>query len=306
MRRRIPPLNPLSTFEVAARHGSFTLAAEELNVTQGAVSRQVRALEEYLGLELFERQHRSVRLTRMGQEYYADIKTGFEHLEAATARLAASRTRETLVVRSYSTFATRWLIPRLPKFLKANPQVSVEFTASVREVNFDQDEVDMAVHFGVTEERPDLVQHLLLPVVITPVCSPSLMRTEHPLVNPADLQHHTLLHTMVRPNDWPNWLAAVGVTEDWALHGYRFESSGMAYEAAIKGVGVAIAVKDFILDDIREGRLVAPYDTVLSTPYSYWLVFPPRKTANPAVQVFQAWILEEARAYRLNANERGH
>ena len=113
MRRRIPPLNPLSTFEVAARNGSFTLAAEELNVTQGAVSRQVRTLEEFLGLDLFERQHRSVRLTRAGQAYYADIRTGFEHLEAATARLAASLQREKLVVRSYSTFATRWLIPRL-------------------------------------------------------------------------------------------------------------------------------------------------------------------------------------------------
>lgn len=298
MRRRIPPLNPLSTFEVAARLGSFTLAAQELNVTQGAVSRQVRALEEFLGLDLFERQHRSIRLTRMGQDYYADIKDGFEHLEAATARLAASRARETLVVRSYSTFATRWLIPRLPKFHMANPQISVEFTASVREVNFDQDDVDMAVHFGITEDRPNLVQHLLLPVVITPVCSPALLKSERPLARPTDLQHHMLLHTMVRLDDWPNWLAAAGIRSDWTRHGYSFESSGMAYEAAIRGVGVAIAVKDFVLDDIKDGRLVAPFDMALSTPYSYWLVYPPRKTAKPSVTVFQAWILEEAREYR--------
>jgi LysR family glycine cleavage system transcriptional activator len=300
MRRRIPPLNPLSTFEVAARNGSFTLAAEELNVTQGAVSRQVRALEEFLDLELFERHHRSVRLTRAGQDYYADIKAGFEHLEAATARLAASRARETLVVRSYSTFATRWLIPRLPKFNSANPKISIEFTASVREVNFDQDDVDMAVHFGILEDRPDLIRHLLLPVAITPVCSPALLKSEHPLVHPNDLQHHTLLHTMVRPDDWQNWLAAVGISAEWVQQGYRFESSGMAYEAAIKGVGVAIAVRDFVLDDIKEGSLVAPFDMALSTPYSYWLVYPPRKATKPSVQVFQAWILDEARKYRAN------
>lgn len=300
MRRRIPPLNPLSTFEVAARHGSFALAAAELNVTQGAVSRQVLALEEYLGINLFERQHRSVRLNRIGQEYYANIKPCFENLETATARLASSRTRATLVVRSFSTFATRWLIPRLPKFLKANPQVNVEFIASVSAVNFDKDEVDMAINFSPSEESPDLVQHFLLPVAITPVCSPALLQSDIPLTHPADLQNHTLLHTMVRPNDWQNWLAAVGVTDDWTQHGYRFESSGMAYEAAINGVGFAVAVKDFVLDDIREGRLIAPFDTVLSTPYSYWLVYPPRKSANPAVQVFQAWILDEARTYRLN------
>lgn len=296
MRRKIPPLNPLATFEAAARHGSFTLAAEELCVTQGAVSRGVVTLEEHLGLQLFERHHRSVRLTRNGHAYYSEIRAGFEQLETATARLIADKSQETLVVRSYGTFATRWLIPRFQKFRKANPHIAIEFTASLQPVNFEQTDVDMAIHFGVQEERTDLVQHLILPVAITPVCSPSLLAQTPSLVCPADLQHQTLIHTTVRPDDWPNWLAASGIRADWARRGHRFETSGMAYEAAIKGVGVAMAVTDFVREDIQSGVLATPFDLVLSTPYSYWLLYPPRKAVKAGVVAFRSWLLGEVSA----------
>jgi len=297
MARRIPPLNPLYTFEAAARHISFTQAASELNVTQGAVSRQVRTLEKYLGVALFERHHRSVRLTRAGASFHEDLKAGFEQIEAATGRLMASRSRKTLIVRAYGTFATRWLIPRLAVFHTANPKISVEITASMQPVNFEHEDVDVAVHFGITEERPGLHQNLLLPVAIIPVCSPALIRSRQPLRYPSDLQHYTLLHTLARPDDWPNWLAANGVSADWASRGYRFESSSMAYEAAINEVGVAAAVTALVQSDLKEGRLITPFPMALSTPYAYWLVYPPAKAANPAVAVFRNWVIEEAKRF---------
>ena len=297
MARRVPPLNPLYTFEAAARHGSFTLAADELHVTQGAVSRQVRTLEKYLGVNLFERRHRSVRLTRPGKSFHEDLKAGFEQLEAATGRLMANRARQTLIVRAYGTFATRWLIPRLAAFHEANPKISVDLTASMQPVDFEHEDVDIAVHFGVAEDRPGLHQSLLLPVAIVPVCSPRLIRSHRPLRHPSDLQHYTLLHTMARPGDWPNWLAANGVVADWTTRGYRFESSSMAYEAAIKEIGVAAAVTALVQSDLKEGRLIAPFSMTLSTPYAYWLVHPPAKTANPAVSVFRNWIVDEARRF---------
>jgi LysR family glycine cleavage system transcriptional activator len=295
--RRVPPLNPLYMFDVAARHGSFTLAADELHLTQGAVSRQVRTLEKYLGVNLFDRGHRSVRLTRAGKSFHEDLKVGFEQLEAATGRLMANRARQTLIVRAYSTFATRWLIPRLAAFHAANPKISVDLTASMKPVDFEHEDVDIAVHFGIAEERPDLNQSLLLPVAIVPVCSPALIRSRRPLRHPSDLQHYTLLHSMARPEDWPNWLGANGVVADWATRGFRFESSSMAYEAAIKEIGVAIAVAALVQSDLQEGRLIAPFAMILSTPYAYWLVHPPAKTVNPAVAVFRNWIIEEARRF---------
>jgi len=297
MSRRIPPLNPLHTFEAAARHASFTLAAQELHVTQGAVSRQVRALEKYLGVELFERYHRSVRLTRAGRSFHEDLRVGFEQIETATGRLMASRSRQTLIVRAYGTFASRWLIPRLAAFHEANPKISVDLTASMQPVDFAHEDVDIAVHFGVTEERPGLHQSLLLPVAIVPVCSPALLSSRRPLRHPSDLQHYTLLHTLVRPEDWPTWLRANGIVADWATRGYRFESSSMAYEAAIKEIGVAVAVTALVQSDLKEGRLVTPFPMTLSTPYAYWLVYPPAKAANPAVAVFRNWIVEEARRF---------
>lgn len=297
MARRIPPLNPLYTFETAARKVSFTLAAQELHVTQGAVSRQVRTLEKYLGVDLFERHHRSVRLTRAGRSLHEDLTAGFEQIEAATERLIANRSRKTLIVRSYSTFAARWLIPRLRAFREANPNISVDFTASMQPVDFEHEDVDIAVHFGPREERTGFHQSLLIPVSIVPVCSPELMRSRKRLRHPSDLQHFNLLHTLVRPDDWPNWLSANGIVADWANRGYRFESSNMAYEAAINGIGIAIAVTALVRSDLKDGRLDTPFPMTLSTPNAYWLVHPPAKAENPAVVVFRNWIVEEARRF---------
>lgn len=298
MARRIPPLNPLFTFEAAARHGSFTTSAQELNVTQGAVSRQVRTLEKYLGMELFERHHRSVRLTRIGKAFHDDLKVGFEQIEAAAARLTASRTRKSIIVRAYSSFATLWLIPRLAAFHEANPRILVELTASVQTVDFARDDVDIAVHFGVEEKRRDLLQDQLFPVAITPICSPALLKNKRSLRRPSDLENVTLLHTLIRPEDWPRWLSANGIVGDWVTRGYRFESSIMAYEAARNAVGVAIGVTGLVQSDLQEGRLVAPFPMTVSTPYSYWLLYPQAKTANPAVTVFRNWILEEAKRFK--------
>ncbi len=301
MARRLPPLTSLYAFERAARHASFTLAAQELFVTQGAISRQIRMLEKHLGVELFERGHRSVTLTRAGKAYYDGLAPGFAQIETATGRLMVNRSRQTLVVRAYGTFSTRWLIPRLARFQRTYPKIVVEFTASVQSVDFEHEDVDIAVQFGIPEELPDMEQHLLFPVNILPVCSPSLVRSARPLRHPSDLQHYTLLHTLLRPDDWPNWMKANGIDEEWTSHGYRFESSTMAYEAAIKEIGVALAIAAFVEEDLKEGRLFFPFQTVLATPYAYWLVYPPAKAENPAVVLFRNWMLEEAKDFTKEA-----
>ncbi|MEY4375819.1 MAG: hypothetical protein RJB26_369, partial [Pseudomonadota bacterium] len=206
MRRVLPPLNALRSFEAAARHGSFKAAAEELCVSHSAISHQVKLLEQYLGLELFSRHSRAVELTRAGRAYYPVLRETFDRLADSTALLLTPKRQDVLTIQLYSTFAIRWLIPRLPDFQTKHPQINVRLNTSQRDVDFEHEDVDACVLIG-TPANDDLQYTYLCGSELLPVCSPALLNGKTPLRTPADLAQHTLLQVYPSRRDWGLWLA---------------------------------------------------------------------------------------------------
>ncbi|SED63652.1 transcriptional regulator GcvA [Streptomyces melanosporofaciens] len=286
---QLPSLNPLKAFEAAGRHGSLTRAAKELHVTQGAVSRQVRLLETELGVRLFERRHRLIVLTPEGEQYLADISAAFATIDRSTARLQSHRRRAVLKIQAYTTFAMRWLIPRLPEFNEAHPEIEVQLSASTRDVNFDRDDLDAAIRSG-NGQWPGLHALHLCQCALIPVMSPSLAAGPPKLHTAADLARTTLLHSLARPRDWATWLAGTDHGDVDPERGLRFESSSLAYEAARQGLGVAIGQPELIRADLRSGRLVAPIDREVELPEGYYFVWPGERPESPKIQVFRDWL----------------
>jgi LysR family glycine cleavage system transcriptional activator len=293
MRRSLPPLNPLRTFESAARHRSFTRAAEELHVTQAAVSRQVATLEDYLGFKLFRRQNRDLEITDVGVRYAKAISRGFDIIEAATDVLPIGRPHaRSLNVRTYTTFAQCWLIPRLPRFLELHPNINLHLRTSVDEVDFDKDDVQLAIHYGRVRQSGVVVEPFLHDV-IDAACSPSLAAR---LGSPADLgrlNDFPLLQTVHRNQDWPLWLRKAGQDHS-NKQVLMFESSVLAYQAAAEGIGFAMTQVALISKQLETGTLVLPFKRPLQRPHTHQLVYRPASEHVPALRAFRNWILAEA------------
>lgn len=293
MPRDIPPLNPLRTFEAGARHLNFTEAAQELNVTPGAVSRQIRVLEEFLGVALFERGQRENKLTEKGLVYFNSLSEVFSRIEAATKSITDIDGQGPLRIWCSMTVAMRWLMPRLPVFHTAHPLRDVLFTTSLRPIDFGTNGVDVAIRSG-QPDLPGIVSHRLFDTDLVPVCSPSLLHLGRPLRSYDDLTHQTLLHSVLRPNEWASWLKAVGATSVNASRGIKFDSSSLAYQAATEGLGIAMARLALIKDDLEAGRLVRPFDFVLSSGVACYLIYPEHATRVKHLLAFRDWILTEA------------
>ncbi len=290
MSNPMPPLNPLRTFEIAARLNSFTLAADELNVSQVAVSRQVKALEDYLGVALFNRLHRGLVLTREGQELYHGITEAFQLIGNAARRVSRRGRRDILAVQAYTTFAQRWLIPRLVAFHTAHPRIEVRLSSSATAANFDTQNLDAAIRSG-NGEWPELHAERLVDVELIPVCSPSFLE-EFPLKQPSDLSNVRLLYSMARPHDWSAWAESVNC--DIVSHqGVKFENSALAYEAASVDVGVAIAVRVFVERHLRSGVLVAPFEQTCRTGDGYYLTWPKDKRPSQPLMQFLNWVRKQ-------------
>lgn len=287
------PLNALRAFEAAARHMSFKRAAAELNVTPGAVSRHVQQIEEHVGVPLFERRHREVSLTATGGDYFLAITEAFARIHAATQRVAATQAKRRLHIWSSVTFTMRWLLPRLPSFHVAHPDLDVMFTTSLKPLDFAADDLDMAIR-AVKSPAPGLIAHRLVETELVPVCSPRLREGPLPLRRIGDLARHTLLHSVQRDDDWSKWLAFVGQRGIDPRRGMRFETSSLAYQAAIEGIGLAIAQRALIADDLAAGRLVAPFDRVLREESPFYLLYPENKVNEPHLVAFRDWLLEQA------------
>ncbi len=212
---RLPPLNAIRAFEAAARHMSITLAADELHVTAGAVSRQIKSLEESLGVELFKRNHRQIALTRQGGDYYRAVTKAIDELRDATRRLKRrSPRKQQLKVRAYTTFAMRWLIPRLSGFHAQHPEIEVLLKASLEPVDFRKEDIDGAVRLG-DGQWPGVTTCRLVDNILAPVASAALLKTGPKLKRASDLRHYTLLHSIARPDDWAYWLEAAGAGDAW-------------------------------------------------------------------------------------------
>ncbi|WP_298234788.1 transcriptional regulator GcvA [uncultured Azohydromonas sp.] len=291
---RLPPLNAVRAFEAAARHMSITLAAEELHVTPGAVSRQIKTLEDTLGVQLFTRGHREISLTRQGQDYHRAATRAIEVLREATRKLQRRRQRKQLKIRAYTTFAMRWLIPRLSGFHAAHPDIEVLLKASLEPVDFRKENIDGAIRLG-DGHWPGSQTYRLVDNVLVPVASPALLKSGPRLKRPADLAHHALLHSIARPDDWGYWLEAAGAGEQVdARAGMTYESSAMSYAAAVEGQGVAIAQRFLVEKDLQEGRLVMPFKKVVDMgDYTYYLLTPAHREETASMRTFRLWLLEQ-------------
>lgn len=291
MTTALPSLNGLRAFEAAARHLSFTRAAAELNVTQTAVSHQIRRLEEQLGIRLFVRRNRALLLTREAQGYLPAVRAAFEDLREATDRLRRPDRDGLLTVSTMASLAAKWLLPRVAAFQDANPGIEVRISASTHLVDFRREEVDMAVRYG-RGHWPGLRADWLMAEDIFPVCSPALLAGDKPLRRPQDLAHHMLLHATISREDWQLWLTAAGLPTSLATRrGLSFDQSFMALQAAIDGLGVALGRTPFVEADIAAGRLVVPFDVKLPAEAGFYVVAPEETADTPKIALFRTWLI---------------
>src|SRR5262249_31885946 len=278
MARRLPPLNALRAFEAAARHLSFLKAANELHVTPGAVSQQVKGLEVQLGIKLFRRLTRGVLLTDAGQLYAKRLGELFDGIDAATRDLRHGDASPVMTVSAIPSFAARWLIPRLGTFNTAHPDITLRVTAESGSPDFLNTDADIAIRYG-PPGYPGLESELLFPGIVFPVCSPLLMEGPHPIRSLADLAHQTLLHDEPYPGfedlSWKTWLAAVGAVGVEARPGPVFSFTHMSLQAAASGLGVALGTPVLAGDDLAAGRLVRPLPHEVRAKAAYWLLYPP-------------------------------
>lgn len=295
MSRRLPPLNSLRAFEAAVRNGSLTRAAQELSVTQGAVSRHVHQLESWLGTTLCTRLRRGIEATTEGGAYAAVLRGAFDQIEAQTRRLQDRPAENKLRIKLPPTFAIRWFVPRLARFHALHRQVDVQITTSHLPVDFERDEIDLCIHSGLAP-LPGVYCRRLFGEILLPVCSRGLLRGGAPLKRPADLAHHVMLCSMHRPDDWPTWLRAARLTGIDGNSGLKFENSALAYQAAIDELGVVMAQRAFVEEDLRAGRLVAPLALRVRGAGVYWLGYPRARRDVPLVSAFEAWIVQQSAA----------
>ncbi|MHC2624566.1 LysR family glycine cleavage system transcriptional activator [Bradyrhizobium huanghuaihaiense] len=290
MTARLPSLNGLRAFEAAARHLSFTLAASELNVTQTAISHQIRRLEEELGIRLFIRQNRALALTPEARDYLPGVRAAFNDLRLATDRLLRKDDDKVLTVSTIASLAAKWLLPRLTDFQESHPGIDVRITTSTSLVDFQRDNVDVAIRYG-RGQWPGLRADWLMADELFPVCSPSLLRGDKPLRRPEDLKDHVLLHTNVS-DDWRLWLTAAGLSAGISRQpGITFDMTLMTVQAAIDGMGVAMGRTSYVQDDIAKGRLVVPFKIALPADAGFYLVSPDGRREAPKLAAFRQWIL---------------
>jgi LysR family glycine cleavage system transcriptional activator len=294
MSRRLPPLNALRAFEAAARHLSFTRAADELHVTQTAISHQIKALEERLAVRLFRRLPRGLLLTEEAQRYLPPVRDAFDQIAAATEQLGAGGSSGRLTVSVLPSFAAKWLVPRLGRFRATHPDLDLRISASSQLVDFARDDVDIAIRMG-RGRYPGLRVDRLFGESMLPVCAPKLLSGAHPLRRPEDLREHVLLHDDDHTG-WQLWLELSGVEGVDPTRGPIFTDSAMVVQAAAEGQGVALARRVLAAGDLAAGRLVQPFEVSLPHDLAYYLVSPEATAEQPRIKAFRAWLLAEAEA----------
>ena len=293
MSRRLPPLNAVRAFEAAARNASFTRAARELFVTQGAVSRHVATLESWLGAKLFTRTQRGIELTAKGSAYFRLLKGALDQIDHATQQLQHAPDENLLRLKLPPTFAIRWLVPRLAGFHAMHPTIDVQITTSHDTADFDREDVDVCIHSD-REPPAGPGYRRLFGEVLLPVCSPGLVKRGPALKHPRDLARHVLLCSLHRPRDWPTWLAVAGADDIDGNSGLKFENAALAYQAVIDELGVMVAQLALVEDDLRTGRLVAPFKLRVRTTGAYYLAYHPHRPKSERVVAFEEWLLREA------------
>jgi LysR family glycine cleavage system transcriptional activator len=292
MLRRLPPLNGLKAFEAAARSESFTRAAEELCVTQGAVSHQVKALEATLGVKLFNRERQRLLITEAGREYLAVVRDALDRIAVGTERLVQRQNSGVLTVSTSPDFAAKWLVNRLGRFAEAYPGIDLRVSATMHHVDFAREEVDLAIRHGDGNWAGFEVNRLCTEQLFA-VCSPKFLSGRNRITEPRDILNFPLLHLDDR-KAWSKWFEAAGVADADASHGPVLNRASMLIDAAVNGQGVALARTALAAWDLINGRLVRPVDVSLRLSKTYWIVCPKATSALPKITTFRDWLLTEA------------
>lgn len=303
-RNELPPLDLLRTFDAAARHLSFTLAGQEIFLTQSAVSRQIQQVEAHLGVPLFTRHHRALALTEAGQLLHRAVVDSLERLRDATARVRSTSTMRQVSLTCTNGFASLWLIPRLSRFTANHPDVDVRISATMDVLDLDRSQFDLAVRFCPTSDGmgPPLFEEMVLPV-----CAPQLVKARpHPLKRPADLIHHSLLAVdmpqgMALTVDWEPWIHSMGLEDLRAKSYMRFTTYADAISAAVAGQGVAIGRLPLLAEMLRDKRLVAPFGGGASSQRGYYVLLGSKGASNPDAKAFVDWLRVEAELARVHA-----
>jgi LysR family glycine cleavage system transcriptional activator len=291
MQKRLPPLNSLKAFESAARHLSFTKAADELFVTQAAVSHQIKTLESYLSIKLFHRKNRSLLLTEEGQSYFHDLHDIFQHMQEATNRLMALSAKGAITIATPPSFASQWLVPRLHEFSSMHCDIDVRIKAVDLDDNFLDDSVDIAIYYG-NGSWPGLHSTKILSEFLTPMCSPLLLASGKPMSTLSDLSHHTLLHDNSR-NAWKTWLKSFNIDSVNVDQGPIFSHTMLVLQSACIGQGVALSDTVLAKPEIESGRLICPFEEKIESSRSYYLVCKASQAQQSKIKVFSDWILEQ-------------
>ena len=294
MTRRIYPLTALRAFEAAARNLSFVKAADELHVTPAAISHQIKTLEEHLGMPVFKRLNRALILTPAGQSLFPAVSEALDIMASAVDRLHHQDQSGVLTVTTMDSFAATWLVPKLGRFRKSNPDIDVRISTSDESIDFDRVNMDMAIRYGAGDWSGLHVERLMTEEVF-PVCAPSLLQSGSPLNCPADLKNHTLLHDDLRV-DWRMWLMATGEETVDSSKGPGYQHSNLVLLAAEQGDGVALARSVLVQNALAAGRLVKPFNFAIPGEYAYYMVCPEANLKRPKVKAFREWLIAEAGA----------
>ncbi len=295
MRRNLPPLNWLRTFEASARHLSFTRAASELNLTQAAISKQIKLLEQQLGEPLFQRKARSLVLTRVGTAYLPKVRDAIEMLAEGTYEVFGDRRSDVLTVRVTIGFSVGWLAPRLADYYQKHPDRPLRIVSSVWNDAFNRERFDLDIRYG-HGDWPGFRADRLTWDSLIPLCSPALLQGDAPLRVPDDLQHHDLLHVMGFDEGWAVWLKAAGVPDFSVGPGLQFDSTLITYEVAAQGLGVALGRSSISERERLSGRLVPPFDLAVPIDEAFYLISPADVATHPHAEYFRQWLLEEVKS----------
>jgi len=297
MRRKIPSTTALVSFEAAARHESFTKAADELSLTQGAICRQIASLEEFLNVELFRRSRRGVKLTEAGLSYSRRVATQLDAVERDTLSVMGHQGANVIELAVVPTFGTQWLLPRLKDFQHQHPDVTINLTNRTRPFLFADTEFDAAIYFG-DADWPGTESHRLMSENPMPVCSPALLNNSKQL-SAGDLADMPLLQQTTRPYAWRQWFSAMGISVARDMTGPRYELFSMLAQAAMHDMGVALIPPFLIQRELSENRLVIANPHALSSLKAYHLMIPERKVESASLKAFRDWLVHQAEMYAM-------
>ena len=297
---RLPPLKSVHYFEAAARLQSFTKAAQELNVTHSAISHQIKALEEWLGQQLFERKTRQVRLTEAGKRFVGPVKSAFEQLSEGAADIARYGKDRPLTVTALPSLSAKWLVPRLSDFQRNHPEIQVRLSATSEVEQVGARDIDIGIRFG-RGGWSGLEAELLAPNIVFPVCSPALLTADRPINEPRDVLKYPLLTDIdwMRSgyDEWAEWTAAAGINDNRVQSNLSLNYSNLLIQAAIDGLGIAMGNIITAGDDLKHGRLAKPVDFSVDLKTGYWVVYGKGALNQPKIRAFRDWVMEQAHGH---------